>query len=240
MSTQVNNIESISVNSPSYIANNRRFKKISESKRRYKKSNPFAADYNRALRKWEYVVQTLLSKLTIENDSRILKYSEKKYGSRYREIDFVAQPSPDKLIFCELKLKENYKKKLRSKESGWAQLNKSIAIASKKYSDLDGLSICVDMSHIYGLESTANPQDYCKFSDLKNYFTTAPIGKNTLWISSSEIADLAMEQGLLTHNDVCLMKKLYQEYKNPLSVLDNQDRYIPNNPFEGLGALLSC
>ena len=87
-------------------------------------SDPYASSYNKALLKWECVVQELLSKLICEEDNRILKYIDGKNGFRYREIDFIGQCDSGKLVFCELKLKMNFKEKLGSKESGRAQLNK--------------------------------------------------------------------------------------------------------------------
>jgi hypothetical protein len=238
MNKQYSIIELISPRSPEYISNNRRHRAMNMASRKKCGVDHFSRDYNKALLKWERVMQCLLSLLTTEMEDRILKYSGHYAGFDFREIDFIAQPSVDSLIFCELKLKKDFKKRLGSNASGWAQLNKSIAIAGQKYNQLGGLAICVDMSHVYGLTSSASDYDYCKYSDLVSYLLTPTNEHRTIWLSSLEISTLAIQHGLLTENDIGQMKKLYQEYENPLSVLPNGDAQEINNPFLALNKLL--
>lgn len=238
MNKQYSIIELISPRSPEYISNNRRYRAMNSASRKQRGVDHFARDYNKALMKWERVMQSLLSLLTTEMEERILKYSGNYAGFDFREIDFIAQPAMDSLIFCELKLKKDYQKSLSSKASGWAQLNKSIAIAGQKYNRLGGLAICVDMSHVYGLNSSAGDYDYCKYSDLVSYLLTPSNEHRTIWLSSQEISTLAIQNGLLTEKEVEQMAKLYQEYENPLSVLPDGGDHEINNPFLVLNKLL--
>jgi hypothetical protein len=186
--------------------------------------------------KWEFVVQSILSSISNENKNRILKFTDKTSNVRFREIDFIAEPTANELIFCELKLKEKFNAEIGRKASGWAQLNKSISIAEEKFNTLSGLSICVDMSHMYGLDTEATEDDYCQIADLEKSLTSPLLEKRTLWLSSIEISNLAIKMGFLTQSDVAEMKKLHEEYKNPLSVLDNEIDHISNNPFQNLAS----
>jgi len=111
------------------------------------------------------------------------------------------------------------------------------SIAEESFNTLSGLSICVDMSHMYGLDTEANEDDYCKIADLEKSLTSPLLEKRTLWLSSIEISNLAIQKGLLTQSEVAEMKKLHNEYKNPLSVLDNEADHISNNPFQNLASL---
>ena len=234
MNSEYFNVELISTTSPVYQRNNRRYKKISDKVRQYKSVDHYASSYNKALLKWEFVVQSILSSISNENKKRILKFTDKKSNVRFREIDFIAEPKANELIFCELKLKEKFNAEIGRKASGWAQLNKSISIAEQNFNTLSGISICVDMSHMYGLDTEANEGDYCQIADLKKSLTSPLLEKRTLWLSSIEISNLAMEMGLLTQSDVAEIKRLHEEYKNPLSVLSYGMGYINNNPFHNL------
>jgi hypothetical protein len=234
MSIQYFNIELIPPQSHSYINNNRRYKRLSGNIRKYKAIDHFSATYNKTLLKWESVVQRLLATLACETPNRILKYTSSEAAICYREIDFIAQASENEFVFCELKLKEGFNEALGSKASGWAQLNKSLNIATYKYQKLGGLSICVDMSHVYGLESKASTQDYCKFSELENHLNTVSENKETLWLNSEEVASLAIENGLLTAQEINDIKIQYEEFKDPLSTIKNAHAKIVNNPFQSL------
>ncbi|MBA6303471.1 hypothetical protein [Colwellia sp. MB02u-14] len=231
------NVELISTTSPAYKRNNRKYKRISDKVRQYKSVDHYASSYNKALLKWEFVVQSILSSISNENRNRILKFTDKTSNVRFREIDFIAEPTANALIFCELKLKEKFNAEIGKKASGWAQLNKSISIAEENFNTLSGLSICVDMSLIYGLETEANEDDYCQIGDLEKSLTSPLLEKRTLWLSSIEISSLAIKMGLLTQSDVAEMKKLHKEYKNPLSVLNDETDHISNNPFQNLSSL---
>lgn len=235
MTSHYTHVELISPHHPAYRDNNRRYKRISIDSRPAKASDYFSSNYGAALLRWELAVQRLLNKLVLESEDRILRYYEGQPCFRYREIDFIAQPTQDQLIFCEIKLKETFRTDLKQKSSGWKQLNKSLSIVNTKFSDICGLAICIDMSHIYGLDTKAKPEDYCSIADLAQYLSTPSDQQTTLWLSSLEMAGIAIQHGLLTQEDVDEMSVLFREYKDPWSVLDNQS-YIPNNVFACLGS----
>ncbi|MGB2739423.1 MAG: hypothetical protein WBC60_02570 [Cognaticolwellia sp.] len=237
MNSEYFNVELISTTSPAYKRNNRKYKRISDKVRQYKSVDHYASSYNKALLKWEFVVQNIFSSISNENKNRILKFTDKTSNVRFREIDFIAEPTANELIFCELKLKEKFNAEIGKKSSGWAQLNKSISIAKESFNTLRGLSICVDMSHMYGLDTEATEDDYCQIADLEKSLASPLLGKRTLWLSSIEISNLAIQKGLLTHSDVTEIKKLHEEYKNPLSVLSDEADHISNNPFQNLASL---
>lgn len=238
MNSEYFNVELISTTSPAYKRNNRKYKRISDKIRQYKSVDHYAVSYNKALLKWEFVVQSILSSISNENKNRILKFTDKTSNVRFREIDFIAEPTVNELIFCELKLKEKFNARIGRKSSGWAQLNKSMSIAKQSFNTISGLSICVDMSHMYGLETEASEDDYCQIADLEKSLKTPVLEKRTLWLSSIEISNIAIELGLLTPSEVTEMKKNYEECHNPLSVLDNEEDHISNNPFQQLASLL--
>ncbi|MBB1125653.1 hypothetical protein [Thiospirillum jenense] len=228
------NVEFVCPDNPRYIAwcakNKKRYNKQSP------KRDPHVAIYQLALRKWENVIRTLLSQLINEEKNRILRYSKYSSYSNYREIDFIGKLQSNSLMLCEIKLKEHYHTSLSAKQSGWAQLNKSISIAAHQFSDIGGLSICVDMSAIFTLkqltDNDSQHQTYCHYQDIPSYFSLQPYTKNTLWLNSTEIADLAMQNDLLTGDEVNNLKKLFEVYKDPLSLLaGNQNNHVTNRPF---------
>jgi len=237
MNVEYFDIALISPQSPSYMRNNRRYKRVCDNIRKNQSIDYFSTEYYKALRKWEFVVQCLLSTLSAGLTNRILRYSNVQVGVRYREIDFITKPSEDQLVFCELKLKANYHEKLRSKASGWQQLNKSLSIATGKYNNVSGLSICVDMSHVYGKETTASALSYCKFAALKEYLKIPKVDKKILWLDSKEIAFLAVEHKLLTLQEVSDIKRLYREFKDPLSIINTTDCDLTHSPFQQLHEL---
>jgi hypothetical protein len=112
-----------------------------------------------------------------------------------------------------------------------------MSIAKESLNTLSGISICVDMSHMYGLDTEATADDYCQIADLEKLLTSPLLEKRTLWLSSIEISNLAIKMGFLTQSDVAEMKKLHDEYKNPLSVLNDETDHISNNPFQNLASL---
>ena len=227
-------VDLISPQSPCYIRHNRRFKRLSNKFDKSRTVDYFASKYGKALLKWEFVVQRLLGTLCIEKCDRILKFSNKDTGTNFREIDFIAQPSKDELVFCELKLKEQFNKTLGAKASGWRQLRKSLRIANRQYTELSGLSICVDMSHIYGLETSALDMNYCQFAEIRYHLQHPGDHDQTLWISSQEVTALAIENNLLTLKDIDEIKRLHQEYKNPMSLIKPENFVAKYNPFSVL------
>jgi hypothetical protein len=110
---------------------------------------------------------------------------------------------------------------LRSSSSGWEQLNKSILIASEKFNIVGGLSICVDMSYIYDLENSEEKPTYCIFRNIPNYFLSPSLDENIMWLSSKEIAELAVEFNLSTNFQIDNMKNLFHRKNDPLSIVQN-------------------
>ena len=205
---------------------------------RNSKHDPFEFAFNKQLIEWEKIVQKLLSKVVIENKNRILQFSKKSGATQYREIDFITKTLKDKVVLCEIKLKQTYKEKDEAsnwcKFSGWKQLNKSLAISSRKYNNIAGLSICVDMSHLYGIDSTAMDDVFCKYGDIKKYFDLASTENNVIWLNSLEIARLAVENNFITNKEVDSLKKIFNERNDPLSTLIEGGVYYDNKPFEAL------
>jgi len=231
MDLHYNDIELISPQASAYLANNRRYKVKALRLKKYRQVDPFAMAFNKELYRWEYVVQRLLAKLVTEVETRILRYSENHKGHQYREIDFITQSDANTLTFCELKLKTQFKHHLNCKASGWRQLNKSIAVAGQKYQHLKGLSICVDMAAVYGLESDAGIQDYCPYQEITDYLLASSTFEQRpmIWVNSLDIARWAIHYQLLTQSDVDRMKQAYQEYHNPFLVLDGHVSKVGNS-----------
>ena len=113
-------------------------------------------------------------------------------------------------------------------------MNKSLAISSRKYKNVAGLSICVDMSHLYGIDSTATDDVYCKYGDIKKYFDLASTENNVIWLNSLEMARLAVENNFITNKEVDSIKKIFNERNDPLSTLIDAGVYYGNKPFEAL------
>ena len=233
MTKALHSIELVSTRLPSYLANNSRYRKMAIQKRRPSCKDHFTDDYNKALLKWESAAQGILSRLTNERKERILRYSENGAIFFYREIDFIAEHSPEQLVFCEIKLKQRYNSSLGCKASGWRQLDKSLAIAKQRFQDVSGLAICVDMSWVYGIDSAATDNDYLTFSDIKSHIDSAAVSKNTIWLSSRELSGLAIKFGLLKPDDVIHMKELFMAFLNPLSTIEDF-AYAPNYAFGSL------
>jgi len=232
MSASYSNINFVSPNDLGYKKWCRRHARITRLSQRSGKKDPFNLAFNKSLIEWEGVVQRLLSTLVPEYKNRILQYNEKGDATRYREIDFFTKLSKDKIVLFEIKLKQTFKEKLSASSSGWKQLNKSLDIASCKYKNIAGLAICIDMSYLYGLESIATDDAYCKYSDIRKYFDIAFIEKNVIWLNSLEIARLAVKNNFITNKDVDSLKKIFNEKNDPLSILKDEGGQHNNKPLE--------
>lgn len=234
---QVRNVELISVHNREYLINNRRFKQRKNNMFKFKKVNYFASEHTKAIQKWERVVQQLLAMITNEYPERILKYSTDCSFVNYKEVDFIAQPNEGKFVFCELKLKENFKSIMNNKSAGWKQLDKTLSvIAESRYQNARGLAICVDMSYVYGIETEAVSCDYIKYSELSVLFNNTS-EKQTLWLNSKDVTTNAIKYGFLTTTDIKIMREVYQSMKDPLSILPPLDKTFTNNPFNALQSL---
>lgn len=234
MLNQISNIELVKTKNCAYISNNRRFKLQTDRVRKVRKVDPFAASFNKALLNWENVILTLFSKMTPKYQNRILKYSSQEDGVRYREIDFIAESNENEFVFCELKLKSRYKDSLSSSESGWAQLNKSITIASKRYDVQGGVAVCVDMSPIYGTDNEGADTHYSNLNHLLSEFKKPSKQKQVIWLDGRKIVEMAIDFNLLTHMDVIDMAQLFKENAAPLSVLEPVLIQRTLSPFEVL------
>ena len=228
MNTHYSDIKLIPVTSPAYIANNRFYGRQYRNNRKGIKKDTFSCSYNDHLRKWEVVMQRVFSLLTQQSDDRILRYCDERNIPRYKEIDFVSQLENGSRIFCELKLKAQFKDDLKDKSSGWTQLNKSLKIATHQYNNLSGLAICIDMSSVYQTEPASDYEVYGTIKTLKDALNI-PSEKQTLWIDARVICAFAIEHNLLVASDIAEMKEAYNEFKNPLSVLPELSAMQNNN-----------
>lgn len=110
--------------------------KARRNKQEKKHRDPFFKEYNVQLSRWEFVIQSLLRLCSNERQERILKFSDKNSMPSYREIDYISEPLPNQLIFCEIKLKSRFDGALSNKSSGWRQLTTSIEIAKDNFKNL--------------------------------------------------------------------------------------------------------
>jgi len=232
MHTHYSNINFVSLDDLGYKKWCRRNARITRLSQRNGKKDPFNLAFNKSLIEWEGIVQRLLSTLVLEYKNRILQYNEKGSATRYREIDFITKLLKDKIVLCEIKLKQTFKDKLGASSSGWKQLDRSLDISSCKYKNVAGLAICVDMSYLYGIGSAATDDVYCKYSDIKKYFDIAFIEKNVIWLNSLEIARLAVENNFITNKEVDSLKKKFNEKNDPLSTLKEEGGQHNNRPFK--------
>jgi len=213
------NVELVSTDHSGYVALGRRYKALNSKK---VASDPFVSHYQKALRKWEYVLQTLLAEVMVEEENRILRYLESSSKYRYREIDFIAKKDDRSLMFCEIKLKEKYKHSLGYSQSGWTQLNKSLSIVNNDSFNANGLSVCVDMSTVYctnNFESFDRPEEYDTFEDIKHHASESSHCGDIVWLNGRAVAELAIERQLLTEEQVENMRVLFREAHDPVSVL---------------------
>lgn len=233
------NVELVSTDHAGYVALGRRYKALNGKK---SASDLFVSHYQKSLRKWEYVLQTLLAEVMVEEENRILRYLESSSKYRYREIDFIAKKDDRSLMFCEIKLKEKYKHSLGYSQSGWSQLNKSLSIANNNSFNANGLSVCVDMSTVYctnNFESFDRPKEYETFEDIKSYTSESSHCGDIVWLNGRAVAELAIERQLLTEEQVENMRVLFREAHDPISVLSNEEpQTMAYNPFHALKGLI--
>jgi len=197
--------------------------------------NTLESTYQKELSKWENIVQVILASFVDEEKKRILKYSFVG-GNSYREIDFIGKKTEKKLIFCEIKLKQNFKKNLSPSALGWRQLNKSLTVAKDKYEDLGGLAVCVDMSYLYGTQEN-NHADYNNISDLKEYLEHSFSDKNVIWLDSKEVSKYALSLGLINAEQIKILKDSFLESSSPMSLLQEIPHEFVNNPFDILSKI---
>jgi len=237
MMNSYTSIDLVDTHDIGYLRHSRFFKNIVKANRYTKKQlkNTIESNYQKELLKWESIVQTMLSSIVEEEKNRILKYRCERKNT-YREIDFIGKFSDKKLVFCEIKLKQNYREDLNSSKLGWKQLNKSIKVAQNKYKELGGLSVCVDMSYLYGREQENQVNEYNHISEVNNYIKRSFDEKNIVWLDSQEVANFALENELVTPNEIVQIKSSFIASKNPLSQIDEASEEI-NNPFAVLSAL---
>jgi len=220
-----------------YLRHSRFFKNVVKANRYPKKhlKNSIESSYQKELLKWESIIQTMLSSIIEEKKNRILKY---RYESKntYREIDFIGKYSDKELIFCEIKLKQSYRADLSHLKLGWKQLNKSIEVAQNKFKSLGGLAVCMDMSYLYGNDQEIEFNNYNHIPELKSYIKRSFEEKNIVWLDSQEVANYALENDLITPQEIEQIKNSFIASKNPLSLIDEGLKEI-NNPFAVLSAL---
>ena len=224
MNTKYIDVDLVSNDDPGYRRTVAFYAKIWFAKKKRRpspeKKSPCTVRFNREITRWEDVLRKLLSKLVPEEKNRILRYNvegkvayySKRKLFKYREIDFIANPYNNHLVFCEIKHKNKAAQSINAKASGWKQLYETIRIASNKYNKISGLSICVDMSHVYKSESPIKGIKYYSYNDIKNRIHTPYQKTYLIWLNSSEIAQLAVKYELLSHEQILNMEKIYKDY----------------------------
>jgi hypothetical protein len=192
MNANLTDIKLLEPSNTSYRAWSRRFMLRNHSSKKIR--NQVESEFTRSLQKWESALRSLLSLLANEESKRILRYFDPdSQVANYREIDFIAKSGADSLCLCEIKLKNKYIPDIRSTSSGWTQLNKSLSIAKHRYKNLSGLSICVDMSPVYGLPLFSGEERYCEYSGIKNHMFCSSSDQKTIWLNSQDLSKLAIE-----------------------------------------------
>ena len=229
MKTKYTDVNLIKTSDISYRGWCRSFK-LTKRGSKNTKTYHLASQHEYLLAKWERAIRQLLSEIAEEENHRILRYRDSEtHRPYYRELDFVAKRNQE-LCFCEIKLKQNFKTNIKNKASGWRQLNKSIAIASGRYGQLTGLSICVDMSEVYGLDSIEDGETFCNIGEIEKYLFRKD-ALNVIWIKSSDIFQHSIQNGLLTLEDGNEIKDSYKALYQPMTLLENQTNELKNNPF---------
>lgn len=239
MVNKYTDIELIAPEAREYILWGRRQRKKHKGYKDSKgyKKDSFAVNYQKEMRNWENIIRKLLNVLTCAHNNRILKYRDRDVGVCYREIDFIAKPDEKTLTFVEIKLKDNYNPEISYSKSGLKQINDSILIAKEKYDNLNGLSICIDMSYLYGIESQYDNTVFDDYFDIPTYLMTSS-ENNTIWLNSKEISRIAIEKDLLKKSQIDDIKRLFNEKNDPLSLLNgNKCDDLHNNQFEILKTL---
>jgi hypothetical protein len=226
-------INFVNTNHLGYKKWGRRYARITRLSKGGGKKDSFDVAFNKELITWEKIIQTLLSRVVLEDKNRILQYRTQSGSAQYREIDFIAKVK-DRMVLCEIKLKRVYKDKIGDSRSGWKQLNKSIDISCHKYSNIAGLAICVDMSFLYGIDCIIDDDVYCKYNNIKKYFDIASSEKKIIWLNSLDMAKLAVKLSLISIDEVESMKRIFNEKNNPLSTLKEDNNISENKPFKAL------
>jgi hypothetical protein len=229
---KVNNISNVSLVYPDnmgYLRQGNYRKRVYDGDRQNKKyiKNTLARDYISCLNKWERGLQKLLASLIAEESQRILRFHENGI-IKHREIHFIGKLGGDALIFCELKLKQKYKKEIKSSSSGWSQLNKAIAIAETQYRKVVGLSICVDLSGVLEIKIENKFSEHNKFNEIKDYLLRALYVKNVAWLDSVEIAKILLSENLISQADINELKMVYIQNFDAVKLLN--DEKLPQNP----------
>ena len=206
---------------PGYRAWCRSRRERTESGRR---RDPFAQDYHAELMRWEAVVQQLLAAVIPDSmEERILvspHYGRKgKATSMYLELDFVSGQVSTPDMFVEIKIREQS----MNGKSGWPQLDRSLGIARTRWPDVRGICINVALGNI--LETEQEPvYPTVPISELPGVLAELSMRDGaTTWICGRDLAAFAVNQSLLTCEDVQRLPVLRQAMRNPTSVLQSRD-----------------
>ena len=181
-------------------------------------SCPFARDYERALRKWEGVVQSILRQYLDECPKRILCWKEANNQGRsvlrYRELDYVHGPEGSPKLFVEIKQRET----LHSGSTGSKQMAAALNVAHNEWSFVAGACLNVHMASILELDTHDQPQ-LTSLEELPRIVLREP-NLNTdvpvLWIDSKVVATFAVQADLLTEEEIRKLPRLRKLAQNPL------------------------
>ena len=192
--------------------------------------DPFAQDYNAELIRWEAVVQKLLA-ATIPDcvSERILSSTQYnrngKAASIYHELDFVSGLFSAPQMFVEIKIREQ---SIKAK-TGWSQLDRSLDIARTQWPSLRGICVNIAIGDVLSTErecafaTTAIPDMRDAVADLSQQDGA------TIWIRGSDVAAFAMEQSLLSREDIQRLPDLRQAMLNPTIVLQTRNAQPETN-----------
>lgn len=218
----------ISTQDLGYLRHNRAYANRHRNERRSHVVNPAAREFHKLLALLERDLIGWFGRLTNSKHERILRYKSSQGVFKYQEIDFIAE-NDDGLKFCELKLKTAFKPNMTDKESGYAQLNTTMEVASTSYALNGSLAICVDMEFLYTGKSVEST-NYTSIEDLKVYLKAS--GKHELvWLDVQEILTLALSEGWFTYDRIDELREVYEMLNNPMSMLPESNVIPLNTPF---------
>lgn len=203
--------------------------KIIANDRKTRPTDPFAADYNRELRRWERFVQCVLGMAcpeAISNRVLAFRYRTRRGTTRksFREIDFVSGNCGSPLLFSEIKIREKSEKA----RSGWPQLRKTLAIARTRWPAARGICVNVAIGDLIDTEC------HCSFpttriQELSHAINTLSKSDGAnIWIQGRDLVAFGVGNGVLRHGDVEQLVERRAMMLHPARILEQ--RATAENP----------
>jgi len=227
----------VTTDSAEYKRFNSKYREIQKKIRPLRDKN--ASFYNKNLYRWELIMLRIFSSMSSEFKQNIIKYPCANSGYKFREVDYISKVE-DKLIFVELKLKNNYQE-LNYKGNGWRQLDISLNLARQKKYNASGLSVCVDMSSIYDIDMAdgLDPLNYTPISVLKKKLSEPSKDGSIIWLDAQDVISYGMSLDILCENDIYMLKNAHQCCKEPLQTSYFDPSYTFVSPFSELRSQVS-